>query len=346
MLEGVAVGIAVAVALFLVNYSRARVIRHATTRVNHQSHVMRPRLYEQLLEQRGDSFAIVELQGFIFFGTAYTLVEEIKARLDHPSRLPLQYLLLDFRLVTGIDSSATLSFSRLMQIIESREMHLVLTHLAPAVQRQLEKEVLVTPPDSAPRWRIFPTMVEGIAWCEEQMIAVFADMGLVAESKTLLEMLDDLLPGEEDEMDWLEGLNPLVARPGPRHEERLAPYVERVDAAAGDVLIRKGQKVTGMYFIESGQVVAQNEDEDGSTQQFVVMQRGTAFGEVGVYTGQKANATVIARTPAALIYLTSANLKRIEEEDAPLAIAIHRLIADTLGRKLSHATIALEALQR
>ncbi|MEZ4719277.1 MAG: SulP family inorganic anion transporter [Caldilineaceae bacterium] len=77
-------------------------------------------LYEQLLERRGRSMAILTLQGYIFFGTAHRLLEQITARLEDESLPPLRYLVMDFRLVTGMDSSSALSFARLKQATDAR----------------------------------------------------------------------------------------------------------------------------------------------------------------------------------------------------------------------------------
>ena len=98
--------------------------------------------------------------------------------------------------------------------------------------------------------------------------------------------------------------------------------------------------------VEVGEVIAQIDSAEDITQQFSVMGAGTVFGEIGIYTGQQAPATVVVSEAATLYYLSAENLKRIESDDPELAIAIHRLNADILGRKLSQTTLSLQTLQR
>jgi MFS superfamily sulfate permease-like transporter len=53
------------------------------------------------------------LQSYLFFGSANRLYEHVKELLGR--RPECRFLLFDFRLVTGIDSSATHSFSQIKQ---------------------------------------------------------------------------------------------------------------------------------------------------------------------------------------------------------------------------------------
>ncbi len=114
-LEGVGVGLVAAMILFVVNYSRGKVVRHAMTAKSYRSNVERPRLYQQLIQQKGHWLYIVELQGFVFFGLANQLLEQIREKMDAEKFSP-HYVLVDFRFVTGIDSSAALSFTKMKQL--------------------------------------------------------------------------------------------------------------------------------------------------------------------------------------------------------------------------------------
>ncbi|MEZ4583425.1 MAG: hypothetical protein R3A10_17605 [Caldilineaceae bacterium] len=59
----------IAALLFLVNYSRVDVVRHAASRADYAGAIQRAPLYEQLLERRGRNMAILTLQGYVFFGS-------------------------------------------------------------------------------------------------------------------------------------------------------------------------------------------------------------------------------------------------------------------------------------
>src|SRR5262249_14790542 len=77
-LEGVGFGVLAAVFLFIHNYSRIGVITHALTGAERQSNVDRPLSDQRLLREQGRQVYVLELQGFIFFGTANSLLNDIR----------------------------------------------------------------------------------------------------------------------------------------------------------------------------------------------------------------------------------------------------------------------------
>jgi SulP family sulfate permease len=123
-LPGVTVGLVAAVALFVVRYSRTDVVKHALTAREHQSNIERPGLPAEFLEQNGDSVLVLELQGFIFFGTAGRIIKHVRSSLD--KELKPRFVILDFRLVTGVDSSAVVLFERIALL--ARDQGLTLIH--------------------------------------------------------------------------------------------------------------------------------------------------------------------------------------------------------------------------
>ncbi len=116
----------------------------------------------------GELIYILELQGFLFFGTANKLLDQVRKRVNETERPCPRFIVLDFGHVSGFDSSAVLSFVKMKQLAQAKEFVLVLTHLSPAMQAKLEMEML-TRPDAA-LWRTFPDINHGVAWCEEQIL--------------------------------------------------------------------------------------------------------------------------------------------------------------------------------
>ncbi|UCC51949.1 MAG: SLC26A/SulP transporter family protein [Anaerolineaceae bacterium] len=336
ILEGIALGTIVAAIMFIYNYSRIKVARFALTGANYQSHVMRPPAIHQLLRDKGNDLYIVELQGYIFFGTAYTFVEQIRHRLQNPDLPPLRYLLLDFRLVTGIDSSATLSFSRLRQMVQGQEIQLVITNLSDRVSQEWELELFGEAKDT--ERLIFPNLDRGVAWCEEQMIDNFTNSGLIAKPKTLQQQLSTMLSSKDSD-------DPLADQQETPVALRMNQYVRRIEFEADQCFLREGEAVAGLYFIEEGQVIAKALEENGQEAELRTMEAGTVFGEIGIYTHLTATADVVAISPGVLFYLSARNLKHMDVEDPHLAIAFHRLIAGSLGEKLAQTSSTVRALQ-
>jgi len=342
-LEGVAVGILVATLLFVLNYSRINVVRHRISGANFASHVIRPRLHQQLVKEKGDGLHILEMQGYIFFGTADKLVSGIKERIEDPDLPKIRYLLLDFRLVTGIDSSATLSFSKLKQLVETQEIVLVFTDLSPKIQTQLEKEVYGD--DQTDNMLNFNNLDQGVAWCEDKMIEIFTDVGLVAKPKSIIDLVEESLAHQAEDKDWVDMIAPGKKTKPSKRASRMLKYLERIEAKEGDYLINENYEIEGLYFIEDGQVSAHITCEDDSVVILRLLESGTVFGEIDYYAEQKASLCFAASRPSILNFLSTENLKRMEEEDPELAIAFHRILAGLISKKLSLTDDTVQALR-
>jgi SulP family sulfate permease len=321
-LEGVGLGLVLAVILFAVDYSRIDVVKHTLTGATFHSNVTRPRLHQQLLRRKGDWLYILELQGFIFFGTAQKVLDTIRQRIHDSHLPPVRFLVLDFRLVNGFDSSAVFGFAKTKQLTEARGLTLVFTHLSPKMQRQMKGEILK---DGEKRsLQVFDDLDHGIEWCEDQMITTCRSLDFGATALTLMEQLERALP-------------PSVS------SACLMSYFEEKKAEKGQYLIRQAEE-SALYFVESGQVTVQLEDANGKITRLRTMRSGTIVGELGLYLHQKASASVIADEPCTLFYLSVKKLEQMENDAPEIASALHRFIACILSERVIDTNDALEAL--
>ena len=166
-LESVGLGIVIAVVLFVVKYSRVDVVRHALTGATQLSNVARPRQHREVLHELGEGVLILRLQGFIFFGTANGLVSRLRRRLRSSELGPLRFLILDFRPVTGLDSSAVLSFVKMIQLAEQHDFVIVITQASPTVLNQLEQGRIL---ENEERARAFSELDRGLEWAENRLL--------------------------------------------------------------------------------------------------------------------------------------------------------------------------------
>lgn len=115
LLVGIGVGITIAILFFVINYSRVRAVRHCSSGSIYQSRIIRPVHQTRLLREQGNQIYILELQGFLFFGNTNSFVQMVRQRLaeETPQGTPLKFVLLDFRLVSGLDASAAMSVTKL-----------------------------------------------------------------------------------------------------------------------------------------------------------------------------------------------------------------------------------------
>ncbi|MFN8473984.1 MAG: SulP family inorganic anion transporter [Anaerolineae bacterium] len=318
-LAGVALGVAVAIVLFVVSYSRINVVKHQLSGRNYQSNVDRPPLQRRLLQERGDELYIVKLQGFLFFGTANSLLEQVRRRLDDPTLPTVLFAVLDFRLVTGMDTSASLSFTKLRQIARARSLTLVLTNLAPEIDQQLQTSV---EEEEEASLHIFADLDHGIEWCENQMLAREGGLGATISL-----------------FDYLAALLPTHAA-----ASRLLSYLDRLELPAGEYVVHQGAPSDELYLVESGELTALLERPDDEPLRLRTVGAGTPIGELGFYLGTPRTASVIAQQPTVLYRLTRARAEEINARDPEVAAVLHELVARILAERLVNSNTTVAAL--
>ena len=133
-LPGIAIGLALTVAWFLIQYSRATGVRRVLDGSAACSTVERSPAEQLSLTDSGHQVVVVELEGFLFFGTGDSVLRELDRRRDIAD---VHWIVLDLRRVTGADSSAIASFGHLLRWGRTNEVHLIWCHLTPSVHRSL-----------------------------------------------------------------------------------------------------------------------------------------------------------------------------------------------------------------
>ncbi len=92
--QALGLGILVAAGMFIVSFAQVNVVRLRSTLASRRSLVERSDAEVHYLMQAGHQAAVIELSGFLFFGTANALVERVRAELAR-KRAP-HYVVVDF----------------------------------------------------------------------------------------------------------------------------------------------------------------------------------------------------------------------------------------------------------
>ena len=163
---GILVGLVAAVVLFVVEYGRIDSVRQILGGEDYQSTFEVSDERRETLRRHGTAILVVQLQGFIFFGSS----DRLRKRLEDRVVDDLRTLIIDFRRVTGLNSSAVVSFFRLGQVAERRGFVLLLTGMSKAVERALSRGGLA-PGDHV---RFEPDINHGLVWSENRLIAAVA----------------------------------------------------------------------------------------------------------------------------------------------------------------------------
>lgn len=323
MLEGLGAGMLIGVALFVVNYSRTSVVRHALSGAEFHSNVDRSEPQRTRLAEQGDAIFVLRLQGYIFFGTASRLLALVRARLDAASRRRTQFVILDLARVIGLDSSAALGFTRMVQYAQDRSFHLVLAGLTPAISAQLRAERIGG--DSFANVHVFPDLDHAMEWCEDRLLE------------------QDHAAGGEMRDPLAEQLRRITGGTAVAIDEFLA-YIEPFEAKPGESLIRQNDQSNDLYFVETGKVSIRLTTGEGRVVRLRSIGPGTIVGEVAFYLGVPRSASVVADLPTSGFRLTRANLDRLRDKRPDLAAMFHEFIAYRLAERVSETGRLVNAL--
>ena len=321
-MQGLAVGLVISAAVFVFNYSRLSVVRLSASGIEQRSSVDRSPAAMKHLSHHGNAIEVVQLQGYLFFGSADRVVDHVRRRLTAADRTPLRFLVLDFRHVSGVDSAATTCFIKIKGLLDSEAVKTFFTHVSPEVERALLQAGIVFGAD--------------------------LPMSLEADIDHAVERAEEALLGQEAEIEGgTDLINHLAATVGahPRLADLVAAMT-RLSLQPEDVLIRAGEDADDVYFVAHGRVRVQITLANGRALRLRTMTGGAVVGEIALYLHQKRTADVIVETSASIFRLGVADLDRLEHEDPELAVLAHRLLACNLSEKLAMANRMIQLAQR
>jgi SulP family sulfate permease len=323
LVTGVGLGIGIAVVLFVIAYSRIEVVKHELTGATVQSRVTRSYAEQERLRDLGDQLAIYYLQGFIFFGTAHALFERVRLRVQRADLAPLRFVIFDFRLVSRLDSTALLSFTKLHQLAEHHGFTLLFCQMNTMIERQVRQGLAAA--IATDYVRVMADVDRGIEWCETILLAP-----------------------ERDHVRLPTTLMVQFAHLGPQAAQlvRLVGLMERQFVAAGTVLIRRGDPADALFVIESGQVTAQVVQANGVITRLETMHGGRVVGELGFYLRQPRTADVVVGVDSWVYRVGWADLERLGRDDPALLSGFHQLMAHLLSERAVHLIRTVDALQR
>lgn len=314
-LAGVAVGTAVAVVLFVLDSSRGEVVHVEFPGSALPSNVERAVTEQSVVAARADAIHVVRLQGFLFFGTANRLLQRLRRRAEDRAQVPLEFLVLDFKRVGGIDSSAVLSFVKATRLGRALGFTIVLTGVGPVIARQLTRGGKGSTDDL----RFLPDVDRGVQWCEDRILREQEIARPAATSLATLDLTSSTVNGK-----------------------RLSDYFEELELPEGHLLIREGDASDDLFVLHSGRLTSVVEQPGGGTVRLGTMGPGTIVGEVGLYGGVR-TASVVTEAPSTLSRLSRAGLDALERDDPRAAAHLHRAIAALMARRLASTLRSLRA---
>ncbi len=317
-IAGILIGVVIGCATFALSASRIDSIKYSFDGAEYRSSLDRSRGDQAVLSAHGGKIQGMNLQSYLFFGSANRLYQHVKALLQlHPE---CQFLVFDFKLVTGIDSSAAYSFAQIKRTARDRGIQLVLVHLPATAEKALRSSEFISH-----EVRIAAELDRALEWCENEIIV--QHQGLEQEQASLRDWFTQIL-GTDHEAGELIG------------------RCQRIEVDAGEIIVRAGAAADSMHFILDGRVGIMIGAAEGDTTRVRSLGRYTTIGEMGLVSHTPRNATIQAEVASTLYVLTTHQFEAIKTENPPLGQKLLTYFVSVMAERLTFANRMISVLRR
>jgi SulP family sulfate permease len=314
-IAGVLIGVVISCMTFALSAGRVNAIKFSFDGSEYQSSLDRSPEQLAILAAASGQIQGVILHSYLFFGSASRLYDYVKALFER--RPDCRFLIFDFRLVTGIDSSAMHSFDQIRQAADKAGARLVLVHLTPRLR-------LAFGPLIAMNDWVSDDLDHALERCENALIE--ERLAESAEGRDLVAWLSEAL-GSAD------------------YAEELARSCERLDVRQGEIIARQGEPADSMHFIVRGRVGIVVGVE-GATHRVRSLGSHTTIGEMGLITGRPRSATMEAEADSILYVLPRAAFDQLNEQHPALSRALLTYTISVMAERLRFASNVISVLRR
>jgi SulP family sulfate permease len=317
-IAGILIGVVIGCATFALSASRIDSIKFGFDGSEYRSSLDRSRDDQAVLSAHGSEIQGLNLQSYLFFGSANRLYQYVKALLARHGEC--RYLLFDFKSVTGIDSSAAYSFAQIKRAAQDRGIKLVLVHLPRAAEKALRSSEFISP-----EVLILPELDHALEWCENAIIAQHQDRA--QEQASLRVWFGQILGSEQDAGQLIE-------------------RCERLEVEAGQTIVRSGEAADSMHFILDGRVGIMIPTESGGTTRVRSLGRYTTIGEMGLVSQAPRSATIQAEVESVLYVLRTEQFEAIKREHPALGQKLLTYFVSVMAERLTFANRLIAVLRR
>ena len=287
---GIVGGLLAAGGVFIIRASQLDPVRASTTGRAVRSRVDRTAHEERLLHERGDRLSVIQMQGYVFFGSLTKIDMQVRAARTTSA----SGVVIDFASVTGIDSSACSELARLLcELQRAGAVIWVSAADATITQRLLLSE---------------PALVDRIVCCSS---------------------LDTALEYAEDHLLAPLGRPLDLRQPTTTLSPELVSECEFRRFEQGTVFMALGKPVAGLFIVRSGSVTSYRVDPDGRRIRLRGFGPMTVVGEIGALGGSPCRYEAIADTTVDGWWLSIGRFQMIRNRKPWLALELYEYIGQS-----------------
>ncbi|MCC7411810.1 MAG: SLC26A/SulP transporter family protein [Gammaproteobacteria bacterium] len=322
LVAAIAVGVAIAIILFMRAQIRAPVVHRRSTGIDLRSVRARTQAERELLAAHGDRIVLYELRGNLFFATADRLYEELMPDLCRPA-----WVILHLRRVSQVDLTGVKILQQMAVQIDRNGGQLLFcnVHWGIGLGHRVEETLRTVSPTARFVVQTFNGLDEALEHAEDALLDEVGAKPTVVSRRLEL------------------AANELGRSLTPARLEHLAAVCTARSVAAGETVFAVGEHGDQLYAVLQGEVDILLPTTAHHHKRLAKCGPGTFFGELAFIEPGPRAAAAIAITPAELLIFDRAAFDRLADAHPHTAIAVLLALG---GEQVAHQRWSTAEIRR
>ena len=307
-LEGVGIGMLVTSAIFVISLSRTDMIESRFTLRDRQSRKTRPVPDRAILLAEGQLAQAYELRGYLFFGTAYRLADQLRQSLKGDPAP--HFILLGFRNVSGFDFSAVNALVRFIRAADAEGATVIIFSVSNRLKATLTSEL----PNKTLRKLVIESDEDhAIEQCEDMIIEAWR-RELGQEESMRQQLLDRVVEDLESHLDRQARFEQLI--------DDFEDCLELRTYSSGESIVAIGAPREGMQLLQEGRA----SQYDASGNRLFQFSAGDVIEPGGAFDSTAATLATIAEEQCHTLLFTPSARRRLGEADPKRILELYEYV--------------------
>ena len=315
-------GIGMAILLYIREQTRTSVIHRKFTGEQKFSKKRRLPSEIEILESRGKSTLVLELQGQLFFGTTDQLFTVLE-----PYIKTNKYIILDMRRILSVDFTASHMLSQIHSRIADNHGFLFFSSVPMDLSsgKNIREYLFNLGLSECSSLRYFNDLESAIEFVEDEILAEVLKEARVSPNEMQL-----------SEFEFFKGVEKPMMK-------KLEKYFHKKNIPSGNYIFKKGDIGDEIYFISKGDVKILIPLPNNQELLITIFSQGDFFGDLAFLDSDCRSANAIASGEVSFYYLSKKQFQKIVQKYPELGSLFYERLATAISARLRLTDIELIA---